>query len=169
MLSDLLVVATETDQPADIAERELVSTRVLNASRELVFRAMSEAEHLKQWWGPTGFRSTVHKFDFRPGGLWHLTMHGPDGTDYKNEYVLLEVVEPERIVISHPDPAHSFQLTITLAEVGETNSRLTWRMRFETAKHCNEVKPFVIDANEQNLDRLEAELRALTVSRSGLS
>jgi uncharacterized protein YndB with AHSA1/START domain len=34
-------------------------------------------------------------------------MHGPEGTDYKNEYVLLEVTEPERIVISHPDPEHN--------------------------------------------------------------
>lgn len=89
--------------------------------------------------------------------IWRLTMHGPDGTDYENAYVLLEVTEPEWIVISHPDPEHNFQLTIILAEEGE-NTRLTWRMRFESAEHRKEVKPFVAAANEQNLDRLEAEV-----------
>lgn len=139
------------------ADREIVNTRVLNAPRELVFRALSEPKHLAQWWGPKGFRSTLHEFDFRPGAHWHITLHGSDGTDYKNEYVLLEVAEPERIVISHPDPAHDFQLIIVLAEEGE-RTRLTWRMRFESAEHYEEVKRFVSDANEQLLDRLEAEL-----------
>ncbi|MFN2508824.1 MAG: SRPBCC domain-containing protein, partial [Chthoniobacterales bacterium] len=86
------------------AEREIVSTRVLNASRRQVFRALGEPEHLARWWGPRDFRSTIHKFDFRPGGRWELTLHGPDGTDYKNEYLAVEIVEPERVVISHPDP-----------------------------------------------------------------
>ena len=142
-------------------ERELAATRLLNARRQLVFRAMSEPVHLAQWWGPKGFRNTIHEFDFRPGGHWHLTMHGPDGTDYENEYVVLEVAEPERIVISHPDPKHNFQLAITLAEEGE-ETRLTWQMRFESAEHCHEVKAFVTEANEQNLDRLAAELATMT-------
>jgi uncharacterized protein YndB with AHSA1/START domain len=141
-------------------DREVVSIRVLNAPKEVVFRAFSDPKHLAQWWGPKGFRNTFHEFDFQPTGHWRLTMRGPDGTDYKNEYVLLEVVEPERIVISHPDPEHNFQLTIILAEEGE-KTRLTWRMRFESVEHCNQVKPVVIEANEQNLDRLEAELARL--------
>ena len=94
--------------------------RVLNASREQVVHAFREPEHFVQWWGPTGFRSTIHSFDFRQGGRLHLTLHGPDGADYENEYVVEEFVEPERIVISHPDPAHYFQLFITLAEEGKT-------------------------------------------------
>jgi uncharacterized protein YndB with AHSA1/START domain len=143
-------------------DREVVSRRAINAPRELVFRAFSEPEHLAQWWGPKGFRNTIHKFDFRPGGRWRLTMHGPDGIDYKNEYVLLEVAEPERIVISHPDPEHNFQRTIILAEEG-AKTRLTWRMRFESAEHYNQVKPFVVEANEQNFDRLEAELRKIRI------
>ncbi len=148
----------------DNADREIVNTRVLNAPRELVFRAMSESKHLAQWWGPKGFRSTLHEFDFTPGSHWHITLHGPDDTDYKNEYVLLEVVEPERIVISHPDPKHNFQLTIILAEEGEM-TRLRWRMWFESTEHCDEVKPFVIEGNEQNLDRLEAELARMKGTR----
>lgn len=106
-----------------------------------------------------------------------MTLHGPDGIDYKNEYVLLEVVEPERIVISHPDPEHNFQLIIILAEEGvgpearsqrsevrtkrATRTRLTWCQRFASRQHFEQVKPFVIEATEQNLDRLEAELAGM--------
>src|SRR5436309_2674995 len=102
----------ESSQAA-ASEREIVSSRVIDAPRELVFRAFSEPEHLAQWWGPKGFRNTFHEFDLQPSGYWRFIMHGPDGTDYKNESVFLEVVEPERIVFRHLDPAHIFQMTIT--------------------------------------------------------
>jgi uncharacterized protein YndB with AHSA1/START domain len=101
---------------------------------------------------------TIHQFDFRPGGRWELTLHGTDGTDYENEYFAVEIVEPERIVISHPDPAHDFQVIVTLAEAGENKTRLTWRQVFSSREHFDQVKSFVVEANEQVLDRLEAEV-----------
>ena len=50
-----------------------------------VFAAMSDPARVARWWGPDGFKNTIHQFDFRPGGSWLLTMHGPDGKDYPNE------------------------------------------------------------------------------------
>ena len=90
-----------------------------------------------------------------------LTLHGPDGADYENEYVVEKIAEPERIVISHPDPAHYFQLFITLTEEGENKTRLSWCQRFDTREHFERVKSVVAEANEQNLDRLEAELKKM--------
>jgi len=151
----------QTNSNTGVADRESVYTHVLNASREHVLRAFREPKHFAQWRGPKGFRSTVHSFDFRQGGRLQLTLHGPDGADYENEYVVEEFVEPERIVISHPDPAHYFQLFITLAEEGEKKTRLTWRQRFDTREHFERVKAVVSEANEQNLDRLEIELKKM--------
>jgi uncharacterized protein YndB with AHSA1/START domain len=54
--------------------QELILERVFNAPRELVFKAFSEAEHLKHWWGPRGWTLTVCNVDFRPGGVWHYCM-----------------------------------------------------------------------------------------------
>jgi uncharacterized protein YndB with AHSA1/START domain len=140
----------------DASDRELVTTRVLSAPRERVFSAFSEAGQLAQWWGPEGFRNTFHEFDLRAGGAWRYTMHGPNGADYPNESVFVEVVKPERIVIEHVSGPR-FRLTITLtAEAGRT--RLTWRQRFPTAADCDRIKALAIPANEQNLDRLEARL-----------
>jgi len=147
-----------SDSSANTTERQLVSSRLLNGPRTQVFRAFKEPQHLARWWGPKDFRSTIHQFDFEPGGRWELTLHGPDGTDYQNEYFAVEIAEPEQIVISHPDPAHDFQLIVTLAEAGENKTRLTWRQVFSSREHFDEVRPFVVEANEQVLDRLEAEV-----------
>ena len=56
----------------------LILERVFNAPRELVFQAFSEAEHLKQWWGPRGWTVPVCNIDFRPGGIWHYCMKCED-------------------------------------------------------------------------------------------
>lgn len=150
-------MSEQTHENPDIADREIVSHRVIDAPRELVFRAFSEPEHLARWWGPEGFRNTIHEFDLRPGGHWRLTMHGPDGTDYPNESVFLEVAKPERVVFRHLDTAHDFTMTITLSEQSGKTA-LTWRMLFSSAAHCAEIREFVTQANQQNFDRLEAEL-----------
>ena len=151
----------QTDSDTGAGDRESVHERVLDASREEVVQAFREPERFARFWGPNGFRSTIHSFDFRLGGHLRLTLHGPDGADYENEYVVEVLVEPELIVISHPDPAHYFQLFITLTAEGKNKTRLTWRQRFDTREHFERVKSFVGEANEQNLDRLAAELGRL--------
>jgi uncharacterized protein YndB with AHSA1/START domain len=137
-------------------DREIVSTRVLNAPRELVFRAFSNPDHLARWWGPKGFTNSFGEFDFRPGGHWRFILHGPDGTDYPNHSVFDEV-SPEQIVFRHLDPVHEFQMTILL-EKHDGKTRITWRMLHATSEKCEQVRLFVVAANEQNLDKLEAEL-----------
>jgi len=138
------------------SDRELATTRLLDATRERVFRAFSEPEHLAQWWGPNGFTNTFQQFDVRAGGAWRYVMHGPNGADYPNESVFVEVVKPERIVIEHVSGPR-FRLTITLAaEAGKT--RITWRQVFPSASDCNKIRAIAVPANEQNLDRLQAQL-----------
>jgi uncharacterized protein YndB with AHSA1/START domain len=136
---------------------EIVSTRLIAAPRERVYGAFRDPERLARWWGPEGFTSTIEAFDLRPGGAWRLTMYGPDGTDYPNESVFVEVVPAERVVYDHLG-SHRFRMTISWADEGGA-TRVTWRMRFETPAECERMKAFVPAANEQNLDRLEAELR----------
>jgi len=138
------------------SDREIVSTRVFDAPRERVFQAWTDPEHLARWWGPKGFTNTFHEFDPRPGGVWGFVMHGPDGVDYKNRSVFVEIVKPERIVFDHVSGPR-FRVTATFAEeAGRT--RLTWLMLFETAAEYEKVKGYAVEGNRQNLDRLEAEL-----------
>jgi uncharacterized protein YndB with AHSA1/START domain len=142
---------------AGAADREIISTRTFATPRERVFEAFRDPSRLARWWGPKGFRNTFETFDLRPSGRWRFVMHGPDGVDYPNESVFLVVDGPARIVFRHVSGEHPFEMTITLDEQGG-GTRVTWSMRHETAEHCAKVKPFVAHANEQNFDRLAAEL-----------
>jgi uncharacterized protein YndB with AHSA1/START domain len=93
-------------------------------------------------------------------------MHGPDGVDYPMEKEFIEVVPPERIVLRHEQVGHGFRMTLTFAEeAGRT--RLTWRMRFDSAEEARAVRDRVAEANEQNFDRLEALLAAMQPDHRG--
>ena len=140
-----------------VSDREIVTRRLLDAPREQVFDAFTDPNRLMRWWGPKGFTSTFHEFDLRPGGVWRFVLHGPNGVDYQNESVFVEVVKPERIVFNHVSRPR-FQMTLTLDASAGTKTTITWRMLFETADESAKVRVFAVDANEQNLDRLEAEL-----------
>ena len=135
------------------AGREIVSTRVFDAPQERVFKAFSDPNHLAQWWGPKGFTNTIHEFDLRPGGHWRLVMHGPDGNNYQNESVFVEVVRPERVVFKHLEPVHSFQMTLIFEQQGE-KTKLIWRMIFDSPDEDTKVRDIILAANEQNFDRL---------------
>jgi uncharacterized protein YndB with AHSA1/START domain len=139
------------------SSREIISTRVFDFPRESVFHAWSNPVLLAQWWGPNGFSNTFHEFDFAPVGKWKLTMHGPDGTDYPNESVFEEIIEPEKIVFIHLRPMHKFQVTATFENSGE-RTKLVFRMLFDSPEECEKVKSYVLEANEQNFDRLEKVL-----------
>jgi NADPH:quinone reductase len=79
-------------------EQTLVITHVFDAPRDLVFKAWTEPERMKKWWGPKGFTCPVCEIDLRPGGLCRTCMRSPDGQDFWSQGVYREIVEPERIV-----------------------------------------------------------------------
>lgn len=135
----------------------IVTTRLLAASRERVWAAFSDPAALASWWGPEGFTNTFLEFDFQPGGVWRFTMHGVDGTAYAMDHRFAEIVAPVRIVVRHLQPGHDFTLTVTLAD-RDGRTEIVWRMIFDDPAEAARVRPFVIPANEQNLDRLAAHL-----------
>jgi len=136
----------------------IVSIRNFAYSRELVFNAWTDPNRLKNWWGPKGFTNTFHEFDLRPGGKWSFIMHGPDGVNYPNESIFVAIIEPELIVLNHiTNP--KFQIVATFEELVEDNTKVTFRMIFETPELCSQVKFYAVEKNEENFDRLEAELR----------
>ena len=148
---------------ANTSEWELVFTRVFDAPRELVFEAWTNPKHLAQWWGPRGFTNTIHEMNVRPGGVWRLVMHGPDGVDYHNKMVFLEVVKPERLVYKHqPEDGYEpvdFEVTVTFAKWGNKTG-LTLRMVFPSAEQRDYVvkKHGAIEGAKQTLDRLSGHL-----------
>jgi uncharacterized protein YndB with AHSA1/START domain len=140
-------------QPETTSDREIVATRVFDAPRELVFQMWTDPQHVSHWWGPKGFSITIHEMDVRPGGVWRFIMHGPDGRDYPNEIVYIEIASPERLVYKHVSPP--FQSTATFVERGR-KTELTVRMLFESAALRDQIaQEFgAVEGLNQELDRL---------------
>jgi uncharacterized protein YndB with AHSA1/START domain len=148
------------NQDNNLAERTVINTRTVQFPREQVFKAWTDPELLAQWWGPKGFTNTFHKFELKPGGQWHFTMHGPNGVDYENLCVFEEIVEPERVVLDHLETVHRFLITGTFTNVSGSTA-IEFRQVFASADECNRIRSFVTPANEENLDRLEAVLQKI--------
>ncbi len=141
---------------------EIVSSRVFNTKRELVYRAWSNPNHLKNWWGPAGFTNTFNEFDFRVGGKWSFIMHGPDKGNYANECEFIKIEEPSLIAWKrYSKPL--FQVVATFDELPENKTKLVFKMLFDTAEECNKLKGFVVDKNEENFDKLEIELSKMVL------
>lgn len=144
------------------SDREIVITRVFDSPRELVFKAWTDPKGIAQWWGPRGFTTTTHGMDVRPGGVWRFVMHGPNGVDYQNKIVYVEIVKPERLVYNHSsgeerDPGQ-FQVAVTFAERGG-KTELTLRMLFKSAAERERIKELgAIEGAHQTLDRLAEHL-----------
>ena len=76
----------------------LIITRLYDAPREEAWKAWTDPEHVKRWWGPKYFTSPVSKIDLRVGGKYLSCMRGPDGKDYWSTGVYKEIVPQKRLV-----------------------------------------------------------------------
>ena len=74
--------------------KEFIISRLLNAPATLVWDVWTKPEHIIKWWGPTGFTTTDKGMKVKVGGDWRFIMHGPDGRDYPNRIIFLEI-EPK--------------------------------------------------------------------------
>ena len=140
-------------QPGEVGSPcELIAKRTIVATPERLFTAFREPQQLARWWGPNGFRSTFHQFDFRVGGSWRLTMHGPDGKQFANELVFVAIEPERRVVVDHLSPPR-YVGDFTFEPVAG-GTRMLLRQVFETAAQRDRIARFAVEANEQLLERL---------------
>jgi len=157
--------------------QELILERIFNAPRELVFKAFSEAEHLKHWWGPRGWTLTVCNVDFRPGGVWHYCMKCIDenqgdfyGFESWGKGVYQEIVEGEKIVYvdyfsdaegNEAEGMPSSQITMTFIE-HEGKTKLVCRAKYASAEALKTVLDMGMEQGiTETWDRLEEHLQSL--------
>ncbi len=143
-----------------VAEREIVISRLFDAPREMVWAAWTDPKQVALWWGPNGFSTTIEQMDVRPGGVWKQVLHGPDGTDYPNESMFLEVVQYERLVYTMSGgrkggPVVQMEKTATFEEEAG-GTRVTMRVIFPSAGARDQnVRDYgSIEGGKQTLQRL---------------
>jgi uncharacterized protein YndB with AHSA1/START domain len=152
------------------ADREIVTERVIDAPRERVWQVWTDPEHVRQWWGPTGFSTTTQSMDVRVGGQWRYVMHGPDGRDYANLITYQEVQAPARLVYRHGGEKEfehvNFTTTVTFEELpGATpRTKVTMRAVFPSAAARDLVvrEYNAVEGGKQHLTRLAEYARGAT-------
>jgi uncharacterized protein YndB with AHSA1/START domain len=126
-------------QPKPSSDRELVLERTIDAPPELVFRAWTEPELLKQWFAPLPWTTPHADLEVRPGGGSLVVMRDPQGNDYPNRGVYLEVVQNEKLVFTdaytegwEPSEKPFFTGILTFEDIGG-KTKYTARARHWTA------------------------------------
>ncbi len=114
-------------------EAIIVMTRIFDAPREKVWDAFTKPEHVTQWYGGKGFSNPVCEMDVRPGGHWRHVMRMPNGSEFEQTFVYLEVEKPQKLVWERIDretrkpgdgpPAP--RMTVTLEDLGD---KTRWKL-----------------------------------------
>jgi uncharacterized protein YndB with AHSA1/START domain len=111
-MADLQVVA-------DPGSQQITITRSFDAPRDLVFKAFTDPDAVRQWWGQRDSKTAVDRLEARPGGTWRFVERSTDGTEHGFHGVYHEAAAPERIVYTFEYeglPGHVLLETITLQE-----------------------------------------------------
>ncbi len=127
------------------ASNEIEIIRVYDAPLEAVWNAWVDPAQVGEWWGPRGFTISTKQKEVRTGGTWTYTMHGPDGKDYPNKTLFLEVDERARLVYDHgatDDTPPLFRVTALFSETGGQTT-LHMRMALATPEAAAETAKFI--------------------------
>jgi uncharacterized protein YndB with AHSA1/START domain len=131
------MTAKKTSILAEPGKQELLITREFDASREFVFKAITDPNLIAQWWGPRYLSTQVDKMDVRPGGQWRFINRDAGGNEYAFHGVYHEVLAPERIIDTFefeglPETGHVTLETMKLEELPGGRTRLTVQSVFQS-------------------------------------
>lgn len=147
----------------------LVLSRTFAAPRSLVFRAWSTADHMKRWFSPEGYSVPEAEIDFRPGGVCDICMRSPGGDDSWCRGQFVEIVRPERLVMTmdvSTDGIRRFiaHTTVTFEDDG-AGTRMSVRQAYEI---FDEAFRGAVDGApagwRTTLDKLEREVARMATS-----
>ncbi len=150
-------------------DREIVVRRLIDAPRDLVFKAWVHPDHIVQWWGPDGFSTTTEEFDATDDGVWRFIMHAPDGNAYENHIEFREVAEPDRLVYDQggdsPDDPMRFRTSLSF-EDQDGKTELTMRSLFQTQALRDEVvnNHGALEGGRQTLERLARHIENMVIT-----
>ena len=145
----------QTTLPKD--KPQIITTRLIAAPRELIWKMLTIPEHMKHFWGPDGFTNTFKSYDLRVGGEARFTMHGPDGTNYPNRFIFRNIEPPHLLRYDHDNGdegpiQHKFLGEVELFdEAGKT--RIELRMTETSIEARDAIAKYAVEGGKQNLDR----------------
>jgi uncharacterized protein YndB with AHSA1/START domain len=110
----------DTEFIIEPGRHDIIMTRVFDAPRDVVFKALTDPDLVPKWWGPRAYETIVDQAEVRPGGLWRYRSRDADGNEDAFKGVYHDVVAPERVVQTFEwegMPGHVSLDSATLEEV----------------------------------------------------
>ncbi len=141
-------------------EREIVLSRVIDAPRNLVFRAWTESGRMFKWFGPKGFRCEVRQQgDAKVGAVWRFDMVAPNGQRFDNRITFVEIIPNEKLVLDHgcdkDDDPKRFRVTLTFDQQSDGKTVLTLRQLHPSKTQRDATIGFgAVELGYQTLDKL---------------
>ncbi|HYT12971.1 MAG TPA: SRPBCC family protein [Candidatus Nitrosopolaris sp.] len=158
----------KTEYVIEPGKHDITSTIVLDAPRELVFKAYTDPKLFAQWWGPRRYKNEIDTFDSRTGGSWRVIQVGDDGSRHAFRGVNHDVVAPERICATFEYegvPGHVALQTATFESV-DTKTKVVAHLVFESVMDRDGmVASGMQDGADESMDRLAELLVELKRSR----
>ncbi len=147
-------------------DREIVSTRMFAAPRELVFEAWTKPQHVARWWGRTGSTLTRCEIDLRTGCAWRFVERQVDGNEYPFRGEYREIVPPERLVYTFifdvaPMSEHESVVTMLLEEHDGKTTMTETSVFCHAADRDQMLESGMEEGAGETLDRLEELLQTM--------
>jgi len=140
------------------AEPTLEVVRIFDAPRRAVWKAWTDPEEAKKWFGPRGFTIPDYTIDLRPGGSWRVCMRAPDGEEHWARGIYHEVWPPRALEYTwvwEKGDNHEMRVGAGFEELGYKTRLTLVQSDFKTREDCEEHR----DGWTQGLDRLAEYLR----------
>ena len=158
----------KTEYTIEPGKQDITTTVVLDAPRELVFKAYTDPEIFAKWWGPARYTNVVEKFDARSGGEWRVIQRGADGSEYAFRGVNHSVDAPERICQTFEYegvPGHVALQTATFEPLGN-KTRITAQIVFQSVMDRDAMVGSGMQSGaDESMERLAALLETLKAGK----
>ena len=157
----------QTNVSAEPGKQEIVITREFDAPRELVFKAVTDPNLIRQWWGPRYLSTEVDKMDVRPGGQWRYINRDAEGNAYAFHGVYHEILAPERVIDTFefeglPETGHVTLETMKFEALPGGRTRLTVQSVFQSVADRDGMLQGGMESGvNDTYDRLEELLKTL--------
>lgn len=158
MMSARMTTAAKDQPGPGLQGMRLATSRHLGFEPAQVWAAMTQPLRLARWWGPEGHSNEFSLCDMRQGGHWVFDSIGPDRQRRANRCVVESLQTHEAWVIRHMAPSTS-RLTVRLTPAHGGGTQVDWCHELDEDALDSSRRWSLMDANEQNLDRLNRELR----------
>jgi len=147
----------KTEYVIEPGKQEIKSSTILDAPRELVFKAYTDPNLLEQWWGPRRYKTKIETFEPRAGGSWRMLNIASDGTEYAFRGVTHDVVAPERICMTFEFegvPGHVSLETATFEPLGNKTRVVTHTVFQSVMDRDGMVAAGMQEGADESMERL---------------